>query len=290
MYTQTGWMCPEPGQVRLNGKEKMTLVSCGRFRLPRRQMAETVRPNGRQDWQIIYVKSGAGDYWTDGECRHVTEGHIILYRPGEPQRYRNELADQPDIYWVHFAGTEVDSELERLGFSQGHIFYVGSSREYDCLFEQIIAELQVKQCHFQELTEAYLRQLLSLFARHRAVQTGAAVRRTAEVEAAVRWFHQNFSQPFCVSEYAKSCGMSPRWFTQQFTRQMGVSPQQYLTGVRMEKACELLALPEPVSGVSELLGYQNPLYFSRVFRKHMGMCPTEYRKKYCSSPQQPFVV
>ena len=56
MYTQTGWMCPEPGQVRLNGKEKMTLVSCGRFRLPRRQMAETVRPNGRQDWQIIYVK------------------------------------------------------------------------------------------------------------------------------------------------------------------------------------------------------------------------------------------
>ena len=131
MYTQTGWMCPEPGQVRLNGKEKMTLVSCGRFRLLRRQMAETVRPDGRQDWQIIYVKSGAGDYWTDGECRHVTEGHIILYRPGEPQRYRNELADQPDIYWVHFAGTEVDSELERLGFSQGHIFYVGSSREYD---------------------------------------------------------------------------------------------------------------------------------------------------------------
>lgn len=62
MYTQTGWMCPETGQVRLNGKEKMTLVSCGRFRLLRRQMAETVRPDGRQDWQIIYVKSGAGDY------------------------------------------------------------------------------------------------------------------------------------------------------------------------------------------------------------------------------------
>ncbi len=281
MYTQTGWMYPEQGQGEIPAKEKMTLVSCGRFRLLRREAAETVRPKGRRDWQIIYVKSGGGYYWIEGECQYVTEGHIILYRPEEPQRYRNELADQPDICWIHFAGSEVQGELERLGFGRGHIFYVGTSREYDRLFERIITELQIKECYFQELAEAYLRQMLGLFARYRAVRTGAAVRRTSEVEEAVRRFHKNFNQPFCVSEYAKSCGMSPRWFTQQFTRQMGVSPQQYLTGVRMEKACELLALPGPVGEVSELLGYQNPLYFSRVFRKHMGMCPSEYREKYC---------
>ena len=56
-----------------------------------------------------------------------------------------------------------------------------------------------------------------------------------------------------------------------------MSPQKYLTNVRIKKAKTLLRSDNKISIISEAVGYPDQLYFSRVFHKATGMSPTEYR-------------
>ena len=63
---------------------------------------------------------------------------------------------------------------------------------------------------------------------------------------------------------------------------MGVTPLEYLTGLRMKKA-EIMLTSQwtrdyAVGEIAELCGYENALYFSRVFRKHFGCSPSQYGK------------
>lgn len=240
--------------------------------------AETLRPSGRRDYQIIYIRSGRAHFYLDGQERVLSSGHIFLYRPMEPQHYRYYAADQPNIYWVHFTGSRAAEELEALGLSQGPEFDVSCHDEYAALFDEIIQELQMKRPRYGEVANAVLMKLLCLFSRELSTREGPMVLRTPIIEETVRMFHTQFNRPFHLAEYAAAHNMSSCWLSRLFRREMGVSPQRYLTDIRIGRACELLASGCGIAEACETVGYQDACYFSHVFKKYTGYSPTAYIK------------
>jgi AraC-like DNA-binding protein len=100
-----------------------------------------------------------------------------------------------------------------------------------------------------------------------------------ELEATVHYFNESFAKDICIEEYAKNQHMSVCWFIRSFKRYMGVTPMQYITSIRINKAKELLKNTNySIQEISGLVGYENPLYFSRIFRKQIGCSPSGYRK------------
>jgi AraC-like DNA-binding protein len=82
-----------------------------------------------------------------------------------------------------------------------------------------------------------------------------------------------------VEEYAKMLHMSTCWFIRSFKQYAGMPPGKYITSIRINKAKELLESTDYTVGeVGTIIGYDNPLYFSRIFKKQTGLCPAEYRK------------
>ena len=74
--------------------------------------------------------------------------------------------------------------------------------------------------------------------------------------------------------------MSTSWFIRNFKKYMGVTPMQYVLSLRMSNAESLLEMTDyNVTEISSIVGYENPLYFSRMFKKQRGLSPSEYRKK-----------
>ena len=82
-----------------------------------------------------------------------------------------------------------------------------------------------------------------------------------------------------VEAVARSIGLNRSYLYKVFKETTGISPQAYLMQLRINKACELLILPEnTVTSVAYAVGYE-PLSFTRAFKNVMGMTPLEYRKK-----------
>ena len=86
---------------------------------------------------------------------------------------------------------------------------------------------------------------------------------------------------FTVADYAAEIHLSVDRFSHLFTEIIGVTPKQYLITTRIEAAKELLINSDlTVLQISEAVGTSNQNYFSRIFKKHTGLSPSEYRKQF----------
>ena len=74
--------------------------------------------------------------------------------------------------------------------------------------------------------------------------------------------------------------MTPCWFIQNFKKVTKYTPAQYIVSLRIHNAMNLFETTRyNVSQIAAAVGYDNPLYFSRLFKKHTGMTPTEYKQR-----------
>ncbi len=87
------------------------------------------------------------------------------------------------------------------------------------------------------------------------------------------------SEDVSLDELAAEARLSPFHFARMFKQSVGVPPRVYLTRLRIEKACELLAQTDlPVTEIAQEVGYSSNQVLARVFVKHQRMSPTDYRR------------
>lgn len=279
MYSNTGYLNDADIEIE-DTHNALTVLSCGIYRLFQLSVMPTLRPEGRKDYQLLYISSGKAFFCLDGGLKEVPAGCMVLYRPGESQEYYYYAKDMPEVYWVHFSGYEAGLLLDKIGFAGTHILFCGISFHYLELFRQMILELQLKRPCFEELLRFYLHQLFSLIQRNQLEYSVEKYKYQKHMEAAVYFFNESFTSNISIEQYAQEHHMSVSWFIRSFKHYMGMTPMQYITSIRINKAKELLKNTNySIQEISALAGYENPLYFSRIFRKQTGMSPSRYRKE-----------
>ena len=92
------------------------------------------------------------------------------------------------------------------------------------------------------------------------------------------FIQQNYSRSVTVEQIARQTGVSRSYLYRAFQTAFGCSPSEYLTRYRIQRAAQLLRHSAlPVGTVATSAGFEDPFCFSRVFRREMGVSPTEYR-------------
>ena len=279
MYTYTGYL--NNFDTDMDDQSRPLLVSgCGIYRLVKLPVMETIRPKGRLDYQLLYVSSGKAFFDLGEETIvEVSAGSMVLYRPGEPQRYWYCVQDRPEVCWIHFTGSQADRLLSESGFEkQKKVLSVDISSDYPALFRQIIRELQLKRPCFEEFLPLHLGRIFAEIHRSQKEHTLDHSLNRGEIAKAVHEFNESFAKEIYIRDYAAAQHMSVCWFIRSFRAYMGVTPMQYITSLRITRAKELLrSTSYSIQEISTMVGYENPLYFSRIFKKQTGSSPKEYR-------------
>ena len=97
------------------------------------------------------------------------------------------------------------------------------------------------------------------------------------IDSAVKTIEASYSDhTFKIASLYEAHGISSVYFCKLFKQLKGVTPSEYLASVRLEKAKEVLLCGYSVSESASIVGFADPLYFSKFFRKHTGMPPTLY--------------
>jgi len=101
---------------------------------------------------------------------------------------------------------------------------------------------------------------------------------TSRLQAAIAHVAKHYLRPIPESEVAHLCNMSPSRFCREFKAAFEVTFVEYLASYRMTQAKRLLANPAmPVADVAVAVGFNDPSYFTRVFKRQEGVAPSEYR-------------
>ncbi|MBM7599957.1 two-component system response regulator YesN [Virgibacillus halotolerans] len=99
------------------------------------------------------------------------------------------------------------------------------------------------------------------------------------INQAKAYIHQHFEQAMTLEDVADTVGLSPNYFSNMFKQEFGATFIDYLTEVRLQKAKQLLEENElSLKEISYLIGYKDPNYFSRVFKKHYHESPKHFQQ------------
>ena len=280
MYINRAYLGKQHEDI-VNHATPLSVTAVGNFRIHSKKMHKTVRENGRDDYQLIYVAKGKLHLFKDGKEHTIQKGNMILFRPGEPQIYTLYAKDKPETYWVHFTGNNVDRILEYYAILPGvNVIFTGLSRNYKWLFRQMIQELQLRRTNFSDMNTLQLRQLLLYVSRNINEEIPVSAELLDEIEQAMHYFNKNFYRQIVIEDYAKEHHMTPWWFIQNFKKVAQITPAQYILSLRISNAMHLLDNTDySVSKIAVSVGYDNALYFSRLFKKHTGLSPRNYRNR-----------
>lgn len=284
MYINAGYL----NNSRTDFKDNSTPLvvgSCGTYRLKTRPKLPTYWQKGRRDYQILYVANGKTHFWFDDKEEIVSAGHMVLYKPEEIQKYIYYLEDNPEVFWIHFTGSDVKNILAYHGISlDEHVFYCGVLPDYKALFRKIIQELQLCRYGYEDYIASLFNDILLLVDRQQHEQKKATGNVQEQIERAAAYFNENYNTKISIDDYAESLHISTNWFIHNFKQYAGMSPAQYILSLRMVNAQSLLERTTyNIKEISEIVGYENPLYFSRVFKKEIGKSPAQYRKEMIST-------
>ena len=236
---------------------------------------DTYNPQGRDDYYIIYVTEGIFNTEINNTVFHLEKGAVILYPPKYKYRYWGDSSSK--YLCAHFTGSHVEKILADLGFSVDLPYILESefSPKIKDLFDKMIEKNMTNAPFLQYSLSCLLEQILLTIAIERVKSEGYRT-----FKKSIKYIYTNYTEKIQIPYLASLEGLSNSRYITLFSKEMGKTPSEYILDLRLGRACELLVATDmQISSIGTMVGYKDQYFFSKIFKKHMGMSPLEYRKK-----------
>ncbi|MFV8783108.1 helix-turn-helix domain-containing protein [Microbulbifer sp. SA54] len=238
-----------------------------------------MRRDNHDDYLLLYCEDGKGQVSTADFSSVVQKGDVLILPRGMAHEYCADHNTPWTIYWCHFRGQLAQAFLDHIGLDQQRPLIGGiAAPALQSSFKSLMSIARTgygKKAFVHAANQ--LRQLLTLLARLQKERRG--IDGSFEYELIRGYMQDNIDQGVSLEELASICNLSKYHFSRKYKELTGYSPLQHFTHLKIEHACALLdSSGLSVGQIAFQLGYDDPLYFSRTFKKITGLSPANYRR------------
>lgn len=202
-------------------------------------------------------------------------GYIYLI-PGQ-YKFAYNCPESMRLLWVHFQ-LEFLPGLDIFQRYEPDSFYPASKNDITN-FRYMISHLETSSPEIFIEIRALLLRLLKPFMPESWSTILPAPENTERLKPALELLNKRYNQPFDLNETAKAVNMNPASMSELFRRTFGAPPSRYLMNLRLRRAQNLLLTTDRrISDIAAECGFEDPLYFSRIFRKRCRFSPRKFRQ------------
>ncbi len=241
-------------------------------------------PHKHDFYQIVLITSGQGWHEIDFQTYKVQRGALFCMRPAEVHTWQMSARTKGLV--VEFGRSTLESPDVRFHYllpllDQLPALTVLKEEAYQglaVLLEIALRENQRRDAGFEVYLLSLVMQMLLIVGRATSVPSMKAGENT---EMSARFFallEENFRAQHGVAFYADELGLSPKALAMRFAREGLESPQALIHARCLLEARRLLAYSDlPIAVIGDQLGFEDANYFTRLFRKKVGVTPGEFR-------------
>ena len=238
------------------------------------------RNKGSSEYIFIYCVKGEGCLKVGGEEMKVTPNHFFIIPINVQHSYEADISNPWSIYWMHFDGSSARNLCNRCNPNSQKIIEIPFDRNRITLFNQIIEFLK---SGFIEPKMEYANILglnfISSFIFHHLNQSVNPSNNDDLVRSIIEFLMKNLDKTYKSEDISNEFNFSRSYIFSLFKKRTGYSLIYFFNLKKVQKGCEYLNYTDlTVKEISFKLGFEDPLYFSRLFKKYIGISPNKYKK------------
>jgi len=240
------------------------------------------RINGAPEDHLMMCLDGHGYVVVNDKKSHLRAGELLIIPRNCRHTYWAAEDDPWSIYWMHFRGEDSSYYVDRIPHVAEPVVYDQSTRDeavrlfHDCL-ETLEDGYALPTLVYAAQSAKHILSVL-LFRNAALPMKQSSISHRLDCDAIIEYMRSRLHESVRLEEFARHAGLSVSYFSELFREQVHQSPLSYFTQLKIRAACRLLDLSgKPVKVVAMETGYSDPYYFSRVFKKVMGISPEKYR-------------
>lgn len=223
---------------------------------------------------IQYVISGSGILLYDGKMFPVKEGDSFMLLEGRDQIYYSNPDNQFERIWVNFRGELSLSLIRSFGLEEAVVFRNTDSKPYLEKIHKVCAKYKDPE-EYKEKSAVEFLKLIQFFAKNKENKVSPST----FLEEVRQYLDFHIMEDLCLTQIAKRFSFSKEHLIRTFKKTYGITPYQYIVQSRVRIAMIMLKTTDvSVGEIAEKLKFSDSQHFSDTFKKHVGYCPSQYRK------------
>jgi AraC-like DNA-binding protein len=261
--------------------ENIMLSDLEIFHLGRQKCPSGHKWSGVRDHFLIhYCLNGQGIYKVGNNEYKLSKGQGFLICPKDLTLYKADEKNPWEYIWIGFNGFMAEKYLKDVSLSRDNPIF--TYRKDDLIKNSILNMIEYQKPHkgrFFLLSGELYRFFYGLSLVGGKDRFADENTNELYIKSAVKFFERNYSRSMTIQELADHIGLERKYFSKLFKQKTGLSPQEYLTKYRIEKACKLLIETDlKVGSIAQSVGYEDALAFSKMFSQCKKRSPVDFRK------------
>lgn len=239
------------------------------------------RKVGCSQYILLYCTEGKGTISLLGESHTLTPNNYFIIPKDTPHHYHSSTTNPWSIYWIHFEGENSDLLYSRhLNNSPSRTYSLPYEEKrielFDLIFNTIDNSFDQRSI---ELANINLLQFLSSLIYHK--ETFPSYYETDCINKSIKFMKDHLNFNYTLQDLADEQNISVSHYSGLFKKKTGSAPIQYFNQLKIHKACQFLYFTDmSIKEICMELGFSDPYYFSRLFKKLMEIAPVKYRNNH----------